>query len=112
MLLERKIIGRLDGEQALQFASHLGYNDLKDTVKLFGADHNFTRLRPDLSGGIDPDDAFSRVPYEKGAHFLYYLQVCVDAALVAGLAVASLAAIIKSNRMRRFNCDHALTLLD
>lgn len=30
---------------------------------------------PDLSSGEDPDDAFSRVPYEKGFYFLYYLQV-------------------------------------
>jgi hypothetical protein len=30
---------------------------------------------PDLSAGEDPDDAFSRVPYEKGFYFLYYLQV-------------------------------------
>lgn len=32
---------------------------------------------PDLSGGEDPDDAFSRVPYEKGFYFLWYLQVRV-----------------------------------
>ena len=30
---------------------------------------------PDLSGGDDPDDAFSRIPYEKGFYFLYHLQV-------------------------------------
>jgi hypothetical protein len=30
---------------------------------------------PDLSGGTDPDDAFSSIPYEKGFYFLYYLQV-------------------------------------
>jgi hypothetical protein len=30
---------------------------------------------PDLSSGEDPDDAFSRIPYEKGFYFLYYLQV-------------------------------------
>jgi hypothetical protein len=29
-------------------------------------EHNFTRLVPDLSAGEDPDDAFSRIPYEKG----------------------------------------------
>ena len=75
MLLERKIIGRLEGEKALQFQSYLGYNELKETVEHFGAEHNFTALVPDLSGGIDPDDAFSRVPYEKGYYFLYYLQV-------------------------------------
>ena len=28
---------------------------------------------PDLAG-IDPDDAFSSVPYEKGFNFLYHLQ--------------------------------------
>jgi leukotriene-A4 hydrolase len=32
---------------------------------------------PDLGGGGDPDDAFSRVPYEKGFYFLYYLQQLV-----------------------------------
>ncbi len=32
------------------------------------------RLVPDLSGGDDPDDCFSRIPYEKGFYFLFYLQ--------------------------------------
>ncbi len=40
-----------------------------------GADSPFTALVPDLSGGVDPDDAFSSIPYEKGFYFLYYLQV-------------------------------------
>lgn len=44
-------------------------------VQSFGKDHPYTRLVPDLSGGDDPDDAFSRIPYEKGFYFLYYLQV-------------------------------------
>ena len=75
VLLERKIIGRMEGEQALQFASYLGYNELKETIAKIGQDHTFTALIPDLSGGIDPDEAFSKVPYEKGSYFLYYLQV-------------------------------------
>jgi leukotriene-A4 hydrolase len=33
-------------------------------VKTIGANHPFTRLVPDLSNGGDPDDAFSRIPYE------------------------------------------------
>lgn len=65
----------MEGEKALQFASYLGYNELKETVAKIGPDHTFTALIPDLSGGIDPDDAFSKVPYEKGSYFLYYLQV-------------------------------------
>lgn len=38
--------------------------DLGLQVKTFGADHPYTRLVPDLSDGADPDDAFSRIPYE------------------------------------------------
>lgn len=36
-----------------------------------GPDHNFTCLVPDLSCGVDPDDSFSTVPYEKGASLLW-----------------------------------------
>jgi leukotriene-A4 hydrolase len=32
-----------------------------------------TSLMPDLTG-IDPDDSFSTVPYEKGQAFLWYLE--------------------------------------
>lgn len=33
----------------------------------------YTKLVPDLKG-VDPDDAFSSVPYEKGFTLLYYLE--------------------------------------
>lgn len=46
-------------------------------MALFGADHDYTKLIPNLKGGVDPDDAFSTVPYEKGFHFLYYLEKLV-----------------------------------
>ena len=49
--------------------------DLSEEIKRIGPEENFTRLVPSLEGGQDPDDAFSRVPYEKGFYFLYYLQV-------------------------------------
>ena len=75
VFLERKIIGRLHGEQALQFHAANGYLSLLDTIHQIGETHNFTALVPDLSGGVDPDDSFSKVPYEKGFYFLYYLQV-------------------------------------
>ena len=73
--LERKINGRVNGEQALQFRAANGYISLIDSIHQMGEQHNFTALVPDLSGGIDPDDSFSKVPYEKGFYFLYYLQV-------------------------------------
>ena len=33
----------------------------------------YTKLRPDLAGE-DPDDSFSKVPYDKGSLFLFYLE--------------------------------------
>ena len=45
-----------------------------DDVKLFGDDNPFTALMPNLAGGVDPDEVFSSVPYEKGFQFLVFLQ--------------------------------------
>ena len=77
VFMERKILGRVFGAEAEQFAAHGGFLSLQAEVAKFGKDHPFTALVPDLSGGIDPDDAFSRIPYEKGFHFLYHLQTIV-----------------------------------
>jgi len=73
VFLERKIIGRLQGEQMAQFKAILGWEELEKSVKLYGETHQFTNLVPNLEGE-DPDDAFSSIPYEKGFNFLYYLQ--------------------------------------
>ncbi|KAK3270653.1 leukotriene A-4 hydrolase, variant 2 [Cymbomonas tetramitiformis] len=80
VFLERKILGRLHGDPMFHFHALGGLKALADSVKDFGATHPFTALVPDLSGGKDPDDAFSRVPYEKGFNFLYYLQTTVGGA--------------------------------
>ncbi|KAK2708397.1 leukotriene A-4 hydrolase-like [Artemia franciscana] len=72
VFLERKINGRLYGEQSRQFAAIGGWNDLEEVVNTLGADNEFTKLNPDLTGS-DPDDAFSSIPYEKGSVFLWYL---------------------------------------
>lgn len=75
VFLERKIVGRLFGGQAYRdFCALGGWNDLQYAVDLLGADSQLTSLNPKLDG-IDPDDAFSSVPYEKGHTLLYYLEV-------------------------------------
>ena len=43
---------------------------------MFGEDHNYTQLIPNYEG-VDPDDGFSSVPYEKGYQFLLYLESLV-----------------------------------
>lgn len=45
-------------------------------MKLLGPEHEFTKLIISHKG-VDPEDAFSTVPYEKGFHFLWYLDKLV-----------------------------------
>jgi len=74
VFVELKIIKAVYGqeEMVLQMSSRL--KSLAESVNHFGKDHNFTRLIPDLSGGGDPDDAFSTVPYIKGMSLFCLLE--------------------------------------
>ena len=42
-------------------------------MQLFGEDHEYTKLIIKHEG-VDPEDVYSTVAYEKGFHFLYYLE--------------------------------------
>src|SRR5262249_44606276 len=66
---ERRILAALHGEDVGVLAWAIGQHALDADVRRFGADSPLTRLRLDLDG-VDPDDAFSTVPYEKGARFV------------------------------------------
>ncbi|OTF73638.1 hypothetical protein BLA29_006133 [Euroglyphus maynei] len=67
--------GRLDkhGEQFRQLNALEGLDDLKSTIQYYGETSPYTKLLIDIRG-INPDDVFSNVPYEKGHTFLYYLE--------------------------------------
>eukprot|EP00795_Rhopilema_esculentum_P002319 gene2319-17951_t len=71
--VESKIIGKLRGEKSRNLQAIGGWKALIDSIDKFGANNPLTALVPDLEG-IDPDEAFSSVPYEKGFAFLYYLE--------------------------------------
>jgi len=58
------------------FDALLGLKHLSDDISHFGHENPLTALRPNLVG-IDPDDAFSSVPYEKGFNLLCTLQEIV-----------------------------------
>ena len=75
--LERRILGELRGQLMFQFHATLGWIQLKRTVEDWGSDHPYTQLVPDLSFGVDPDEAFSKIPYEKGFALLVYLEKLV-----------------------------------
>lgn len=77
---ERKIVGAMHGEPARHFSAILGWKALEETVKVtLGETNPFTSLNTKLAG-VDPDDAFSVVPYEKGSTFLWYLEDTVGGA--------------------------------
>ncbi len=73
---ERRIVEALHGEEAAALAWAVGQRALDAELARFGASSPLTRLRTDLAG-IDPDDAFSSVPYEKGARLVVLLERAV-----------------------------------
>ncbi|GLI61916.1 hypothetical protein VaNZ11_004440 [Volvox africanus] len=111
MFLERKILGRLHGPAAFQFHASQGAAKLAAEVERLGADNPYTRLVPDLSGGVDPDDVFSSIPYEKGFYFLYYLQELVGGAdvfdpFLAAYIAAHQHTTLTSAEFRKFFEDY------
>ena len=71
--MERKLDKALLGEEMSKLESIVGNNSLISAINMYGEDSHFTSLSPDFSG-IDPDDGFSTIPYEKGYQFLCYLE--------------------------------------
>ena len=70
---ERRILSALRGEEAAGLAWGVGQKDLEEALERFRDRPELTLLRTHLSG-VDPDDAFSGVPYEKGARFVVALE--------------------------------------
>ena len=70
---ERRILKALRGEEAAALAWGIGQKDLEEALERFKDKPELTRLRTHLQG-VDPDDAFSGVPYEKGARLVVALE--------------------------------------
>ncbi|XP_042325511.1 leukotriene A-4 hydrolase [Sceloporus undulatus] len=71
--LERRIGGRLFGEQFRHFQALGGWRELQNTINTLGNTNPVTNLIPSLKE-VDPDVAYSSVPYEKGFALLLYLE--------------------------------------
>jgi aminopeptidase N len=70
---ERRILEALHGPEAAALAWAIGEPLLRESLTRFGPDSPLTRLRTELAG-LDPDDAFSSIPYEKGSRFVALLE--------------------------------------
>jgi aminopeptidase N len=71
---ERRILEALEGEASAALHAAIGFEALKQAFAQHAKRPELTRLRTSLAG-VDPDDAFSQVPYEKGFLFLKTLEV-------------------------------------
>ncbi len=70
---ERRIIEALDGVEVAALHAALGWRTLGEAIARFAKRPELTRLRTELTG-VDPDDAYSQVPYQKGYFFLRTLE--------------------------------------
>ncbi len=62
---ERRILEALHGPEIATMSAALGWQALEEALRDFEEHPELTRLRTRLQG-VDPDEAYSTVPYEKG----------------------------------------------
>ncbi len=70
---ERRIMEKVAGKSYNDMLWELGYQDMQSDFETFGISHSDTKLCLDLNGR-NPENAFSNIPYEKGAVFLKTLE--------------------------------------
>jgi leukotriene A-4 hydrolase/aminopeptidase len=76
---ERRILTALHGDEVGVLAWAIGQHALDADLRRFGRAAPLTRLRLELHG-VDPDEAFSVIPYEKGARFVVAIEHAVGRA--------------------------------
>src|SRR3989475_11894773 len=70
---ERRILEALEGAEAAELHAAVGLHELEVSLERFAQRPELTRLRTEMAG-VDPDEAYSTVPYEKGYLFLRRLE--------------------------------------
>ena len=114
---ERRIVEALYGKDVAEMHWLLGQRALQRAIDRFlGSEPEFTKLGMRLDGR-DPDEAFSELPYEKGANFLrvlerYFGRASFDAFLQAyfdahAFQSMSTAQFLEILRDRLFRGDNA-----
>jgi aminopeptidase N len=76
MYAERRIIEALDGRDMAALDAALGRRQLDESLERFASRPAMTKLSTQLEG-IDPDDCYSLIPYEKGYLFLTQIEAAV-----------------------------------
>lgn len=98
--LERQILAKVGSDKVFDLHALSGLEALQGDVDILPPP--LTRLVPDLRGKVDPDDAFSRVPYEKGFNLL----LCLADAMGGDAVFADFVkAYIRSFQRRTITSD-------
>ena len=71
--MERVLQQTLHGPAERGFSYLIGSKPMYDDLKRYVDNPKYQRLVIDFEPGEDPDEAYSTVPYEKGACLLYHI---------------------------------------
>ncbi|TBU30770.1 metalloprotease [Dichomitus squalens] len=72
--IERLLLQLLHTPADRGFSFLIGRKSLEDALKQYSDRPKYQRLVIDFETGEDPDDAYSTIPYEKGANFILHLE--------------------------------------
>ncbi|KAA8539374.1 hypothetical protein F0562_026066 [Nyssa sinensis] len=70
---ERRIVEAVQGEDRAALNIGIGWRGLVEEMERFKDNMEFTMLKTNQEG-VDPDDVYSQVPYEKGFQFLWRIE--------------------------------------
>ncbi|XP_058194510.1 leucine aminopeptidase [Rhododendron vialii] len=70
---ERRIVEAVQGEDIAALNIGIGWRGLVEEMDRFKDKMEFTKLKTNQEG-VDPDDVYSQVPYEKGFQFLWRIE--------------------------------------
>lgn len=104
---ERRILEAIDGPEMAALHAAIGYEKLLEAFALLASHPEHTRLRTHLTG-VDPDEVFSMVPYEKGYLFLKTLEAAAGREAFDAL----LATWLRTHRFGVATTDDFLALVE
>ena len=82
MFLQRKIVGQWKNDtDYAKMDGILGLFYIEEYLDYFEDGSTHTTLRPNLTG-VNPDDFYSDIPYEKGYNFIYYIESLIGEELM------------------------------
>ncbi len=104
---ERRIMEKITDTTYTDMLWELSYQDMMADIKELGATNLDTRLYVNTQGR-DPEDAFSNIPYEKGAHLLWLIEKTVGREIFDKFLIK----YFKDNAFKPFTTAKAITYFE